>query len=137
MRYAKSELIGLQAPAAAIFFVEALHSRLSAEIEHGGRVLRGEAQQTASYAAALIFRPHEQLGDGVEEIPLVDKGNYGFHCPCPHRTLLWPLFSDPVYSRCARIHGDPHALLRGVLGVPTNSSQRNWWGELQARASFY
>src|SRR5699024_10803715 len=24
-------------------------------------------------------------------IPLVDKGTYGFHGPCPHRTLLRPL----------------------------------------------
>ena len=87
--------------------------------------------------AAAGSLPLWEAAANTRFLPLVDKGIHGFHGPCPHRTSLRALFSDPVYSRCARIHGDPHALLRGVLGVPTNSSARNWWGELRARVSFY
>ena len=76
---------------AAVFFVKPFGARLRAKVEQRGRGFAGKGQKRAAHPALLVGRQDEQLGDGAEEIPLVDKGNYGFHCPCPHRTLLRPL----------------------------------------------
>ena len=60
--------VGREASLAPIFFIEQLHTRLRAKIQHGWGIPFCELEQSAADPPLLVFRKDKQFGDGSKII---------------------------------------------------------------------